>query len=100
MTWSGYIPGLGLFLEFSGAAVSEGTVQSGVVVPADVVDDRLACRGAGGPRLRVDQFAFQRGEERLGEGVVPASRKPIAVMVTEIGSSASRPGTTRACHWT
>src|SRR5215469_235637 len=72
MTRSGYFLDLVVFFEFGGAAVAEGAVQPGAVVPADVVNDRPARRGPGGPGLGIDQLAFDRGEETLGQGVVPA----------------------------
>jgi len=75
MARSGYLPE-GLFtgggLVFGGAAVAQGAVQVGAVVPADVLHDRTAGPGPGGPGADICQLAFERGEERLGEGVVPA----------------------------
>src|SRR4249920_855554 len=74
MAWSGYPSDLGVVvvLEFGGTAVAKGAVQPGAVVPADVLNDRPAGRGPGGPGLGIDQLAFDRGEEALGQGVVPA----------------------------
>jgi len=51
-------------------------VQAGAVVPGRVLYDRPACQGARGPGLNVDQLAFERGEERFGQGVVPALAGP------------------------
>jgi hypothetical protein len=51
-------------------------VQPGAVVPADVLDDGPVCHGVGGPGLQVKQLAFDRGEEALGESIVPALAGP------------------------
>src|SRR4249920_2079263 len=74
MTRSGYLSDLGVVvvLEFGGAVVAEGAVQPGAVVPADVLNDRPPRRCPGGPGLGLDQLAFDRGEEALGQGVIPA----------------------------
>src|SRR5215208_7588482 len=58
--------------ELVGGHVAKGAVQPGAVEPGDVVHGRVAGGGAGGPGLVVEALAFQGGEERLGEGVVPA----------------------------
>jgi hypothetical protein len=47
-------------------------VQPGAVVPGDVLHGRAAGGRSGGPGLLVETLAFQGGEERLGERVVPA----------------------------
>ncbi len=47
-------------------------MQSGAVVPADVLDNSVAGAGAGWPGLQVDELAFDRAEEALGQGIVPA----------------------------
>lgn len=49
-------------------------MQPGAVVPGDLLDRRSP--DPGGPGSLVDQFALQRGEEPLGEGVVPALTGP------------------------
>src|SRR5437764_5501854 len=72
MTRSGYLLDLAGFFELCGAAVAEGAVQPGAVVPAGVFHDVPAGGGPGRPGLGVDQLAFDRGEERFGQGVVPA----------------------------
>src|SRR5215213_5424800 len=59
-------------LELGGGQVAKGAVQPGAVVPGDVVHGRVAGGGAGGPGLVVEALAFQGGEERLGERVIPA----------------------------
>jgi hypothetical protein len=72
---SGYLPEVllsGSGFVFGGAAIAEGAVQAGAVVPADVLDDGPPCPGPGGPGLQVEQFALGRVEERLGQGVIPA----------------------------
>jgi hypothetical protein len=74
MAWSGYIPDLvsvGGF-ELGRTAVSQAAVQAGAVVPADVLGDSAPDAGLGGPGLQVDQLAFERAEEALGDCVVPA----------------------------
>src|SRR5580698_40021 len=74
MAWSGYILDLvavGGF-ELGWAEISQGAVQAGAVVPADVLGDGAAGSGLGGPGLQVEQLAFDRAEERLGERVIPA----------------------------
>jgi hypothetical protein len=48
------------------------TRRPGAVVPADVLDNRVAGTGPGWPDLQVEQLALDRAEEALGEGVVPA----------------------------
>jgi hypothetical protein len=72
MTWSGYLLDLVVFFEFGGAAVAQGAVQAGAVVPGDVLDDGTAGHGPGRPGLQVEQLAFDRGEKRFRESVVPA----------------------------
>src|SRR5487761_355847 len=75
MAWSGYLLDDLLCrygLEFGRAEIAERAVQAGAVEPADVLDDRPARHGAGGPGLQVEQLSLDRGEERFGEGVVPA----------------------------
>src|SRR5262249_8759077 len=72
MTRSGYFLDLVVSFVFGWAAVAEGAMQSGAVVPADVLDDRVPCGGLGRPGLQVEQLAFDGGEERFGQGVVPA----------------------------
>src|SRR5215471_14969884 len=69
MTRSGYFRDLVVCFVFGWAAVAEGAMQSGAVVPADVLDDRVPCGGLGRPGLQV---ALDGGEERFGQGVVPA----------------------------
>src|SRR5512133_4129770 len=59
-------------LELVGGHVAEGAVQPGAVVPGDVLHGGAAGGGPGGPGLLVEALAFQGGEERLGERVVPA----------------------------
>src|SRR5215471_10203185 len=76
MAWSGYLLDLVVFFEFGGAAVSEGGVQPGAVVPGDVLDGGVAGGRAGGPLPGVDQLPFDRGEERFGQGVIPALAGP------------------------
>src|SRR5262249_37800339 len=74
ITRSGYIPELcvAVILEVGGAAMAQGAVQSGAVVPGDVLHDRPAGLGPGGPGLQIGELALERGEEALGHGVVPA----------------------------
>ncbi len=75
MAWSGYLLGDLLIccgLEFGGAEIVQGAVQAGAVVPADVLHDGAPGAGSGGPWLQIEQLAFDRGEERFREGVVPA----------------------------
>ncbi len=72
MTRSGYLLDLVVFLEFGGCLVAEGAVQAGAGVPGDVLDDRPAGPGPGGPGLQAGQLALDGGEKRLGKGVVPA----------------------------
>jgi len=51
--------------------VAEGRVATPRIVPAlDVVKQRPAGRGRGREPLAVEQFAFQRREEALAEGIV------------------------------
>src|SRR5215471_19343783 len=76
MTRSGYLLDLAGFLVFGGAAVAEGAVQPGAVVPADVFHNRPDGSSSGRPGLGVDELAFERGEKRLGKGVVPALAGP------------------------
>src|SRR5215211_3000711 len=75
MAWSGYLLDdllVGGGLELVGGQVAKGAVQAGAVEPGDVVHGRAAGGGPGGPGLLVEALAFQGGEERLGERVVPA----------------------------
>src|SRR5215218_2711760 len=75
MARSGYLLDdllVGRGLELVGGHVAKGAVQAGAVEPGDVFHGRVACGGAGGPGLVVEALAFQGGEERLGERVVPA----------------------------
>src|SRR6266540_4549061 len=75
MARSGYLLDdllVGRGLELVGGQVAKGAVQAGAVVPGDVFHGGVACGGAGGPGLVVEALAFQGGEERLGERVVPA----------------------------
>src|SRR6266508_6395142 len=75
MARSGYLLDdllVGRGLELVGGQVAKGAVQAGAVVPGDVLHGRVAGGGAGGPGLVVEALAFQGGEERLGERVVPA----------------------------
>ncbi len=58
--------------ELVGGHVAEGAVQAGAVVPGDVFHGGVAGGGPGGPGLLVEALAFQGGEERLGERVVPS----------------------------
>jgi hypothetical protein len=59
--------------ECGGAEVAEGRVSAAGVVPTfDVLEYRLAGGGVGRPGLPVQQFGFDGGEERFGDGVVPA----------------------------
>ena len=62
MTWSGYLLDLVVFFEFGGAAVAQGAVQPGAVVPGDVLDDRPPGGSLGGPGLKVEELAFERGD--------------------------------------
>ncbi len=48
-------------------------MQPHAVEPRDVLDDRAAGGGPGRPRLLVEALALKRGEEALGESVVPTS---------------------------
>src|SRR5688572_23873292 len=74
--WSGYRKlGSGLVGCFVGgwAEVAEaGMPASGVVPPFDVLEDCLVRHGFHGPRLPVEQFGLDRGEERLRHRVVRA----------------------------
>src|ERR1035441_1618820 len=75
MAWSGYLLGdllSGGGLEFGGTEIVQGAVQAGAVDPADVLHDGAPGSGPGRPGLEVEQFAFDRGKERFGEGVIPA----------------------------
>src|SRR5215212_11547114 len=75
MAWSGYLLDdllVGGGLELIGGHVAKGTVEAGAGEPGDVFHGRPAGGGSGGPGLLVEALAFQGGEERLGEGVVPA----------------------------
>src|SRR5215472_8558267 len=76
MTRSGYLLDLVVFFEFGGAAVAEGAMQPGAVVPGDVLDDGPAGHVLGGPGLKVGQLAFERGEKRFRKSVVPALAGP------------------------
>src|SRR5436190_1861238 len=72
MTWSGYLLDLVVFFEFGGAAVAQGAVQPGAVVPGDVLDDRPPGGSLGGPGLKAEELALDRGEKRFRKSVVPA----------------------------
>lgn len=74
MAWSGYILDLVAVVgfELGWAEISQAAVQAGAVVPADVLGDGPAGAGSGGPGLQVDELAFERAEEALGQGIVPA----------------------------
>src|SRR4029450_13661138 len=63
-------------LELVGSHIAERAVQAGAVVPAEVLDGAPAGGGPGRPELLVQALALQRGEERLGERVVPALPGP------------------------
>src|SRR5580704_1718048 len=78
MCWSGYLPEILLVVvfELGGAAVAECGVQPGAVVPADVLHNRAPGPGPGGPGPGVDELALERGEEALGQRVVPALAGP------------------------
>jgi hypothetical protein len=45
---------------------------SGVVPAFDVLEDRLAGSSAGGPGAPAEHLGLDGGDERLGDGVVPA----------------------------
>ena len=85
------------FFELGGAAVAEGAVQPGAVVPGDVLDDGPAGGGPGGPGLRVEQLAFERGEERFGNGVVPALAGAAGDSVT--AQSLARAANSAEVYW-
>lgn len=77
--------------------IAQCRVQSGAVVPGDVFDDGSASGGSGRPGLVVGQFALDRAEEALGQGVVPAlagpavrSRAATALASAAAGSSVRR----------
>jgi hypothetical protein len=74
MTWPGSLLELVVLLEFGGAAVAEGSVQPGAVVPGDVFDDGASGTSPGGPWLLVEALALERGEERLGQDARHVSR--------------------------
>ena len=76
MTRSGYLLDLVVFFEFGGAAVAQGAVQPGAVVPGDVLHDSSAGGCLSGPGVLVDALALEGGEERLGQGGVPALTGP------------------------
>src|SRR5512132_4181315 len=79
MARSGYLlDGLlaGGGFELVGGHVAKGAVQPGAVVPGDVVHGGAAGSGPGRPGLLVETLALQRGEERLGERVIPALPGP------------------------
>src|SRR5215218_2692994 len=59
-----------------GGLVAQGAVESGAVVPGDVVHGGAAGPSSGRPGLQVQALALQRGEERLGQRVVPALPGP------------------------
>src|SRR2546430_12232861 len=93
MTRSGYLLDRAVFFEFGGAAVAEGAVQPGAVVPGDVLDDRPPGGSLGGPGLKVEELAFDRGEKRFRKSVVPALAgaamgqpyRPAAGQASELG---------------
>ena len=72
--WSGYLFGLVVVggFELGWRLVAEAGMQPGAVVPADVLGDGAPGAGPGGPGLQVGELAFERAEEALGQGVVPA----------------------------
>src|SRR5262245_11824789 len=78
MAWSGYIADLVVVagFELGGCLVAEAAVQPGAVVPGDVLGDGAAGGGAGGPGVVVEQLAFDRAEEAVGQSVVPALTGP------------------------
>src|SRR5580693_5958707 len=51
-------------------------MQPGAVVPGDVLDHGPSVPGPGRPGCGLDQLALERGEERLGQRVVPALAGP------------------------
>ena len=51
-------------------------MQPGAVVPGDVLHDCPPGPGPGRPGPGVDELALERGEERLGQRVVPAPAGP------------------------
>jgi hypothetical protein len=56
----------------------EGRVSArGVVEDLDVVEDGGSQLGAVGPGLAADELLLERGEEALGDGVVPAGNGEI-----------------------
>ena len=60
----------------AGLRYPEGGVQAPPVEQdLDVVNDRPAGPGPGWPRPPVDELLLQRGEEALGDGVIPALAK-------------------------
>src|SRR5215216_3555965 len=60
-----------LLLVADGAGVVECRVAAlAVVEDLDEIEDRRAQPGSGRPGVAVEQLAFQRGEEALGDGVV------------------------------
>src|SRR5262245_59856332 len=93
MTWSGYVfSGLlsGSLLELVGGRVAQGGVESGAVVPGDVLHDRASGASPGGPGLGVETLALEGGEERFGQGVVPAltgaaDRQPDVAVAGQVG---------------
>src|ERR1700722_19662523 len=78
MAWSGYLPDLFVVVVFvvGGTLVAERGVEPGAVVPADVLHDRPPGPGPRRPGPGIDELAFERGEERLRECVVPALARP------------------------
>lgn len=52
--------------------IAQAGVQPGAVVVVDPGEGRLPGMGSGCELVAVDEFAFQGGLERLGDGVVPA----------------------------
>ena len=71
ITRSGYISELSVVVVSKSAGCgSSGCCAAGAVVPGNLLHDGPAGFGLGRLRLRIDQFALQRGEEGFGQGVV------------------------------
>src|SRR5690349_6027199 len=93
MAWSGYILDLVVVagFELGGCLVAKAAVQAGAVVPAEVLGDGAGGAGPGGPGLHVDQLAFDRAEEALGQGVVPAlTGAPVGQLDLAVGGEGGR----------